>query len=48
MNDAVFCNFNARGNLQDIKGIYVAGDAFIYSVSLMRKLVNDLSVAFLK
>ena len=39
MNDKKYCVFAARGNLEDIKGIYVAGEAYIYSVTLMKKLV---------
>lgn len=38
VNDKKYSKFNARGNLEDIKGIYVAGAAYIYSVALLRKL----------
>ena len=39
MNGKKYCSFAARGNIEDIKGIYVFGDVFTNSVSLMRKLV---------
>lgn len=38
VNDKKYCVFAARGNLEDIKGIYVAGEAYIHSVTLMKKL----------
>jgi hypothetical protein len=40
VNGNKYMKFDARGNLEDIKGIMVKGDAFIYQVKLERKLVN--------
>lgn len=40
MNGKKYMKFDARGNVEDIKGIMVKGDAFIYQVKLERKLVN--------
>ena len=44
MNGKKYCSFAARGNIEDIKGIYVFGDVFTNSVSLMRKLVIIFSL----
>lgn len=41
VNDEMYCMFAARGKLEDIKGIYVTGAAYIYSVNLLRKLVSQ-------
>nr|AJA37899.1 galectin-3 [Littorina littorea] len=37
-NDRKVCKFRARDDIEDIKAINVAGDAYIYEVKLLRKL----------
>lgn len=32
--------FAARGNVEDIKGVNIKGEAFVYEVKLERKLVS--------
>ncbi|KAJ8308698.1 hypothetical protein KUTeg_013572 [Tegillarca granosa] len=38
VNGKKYMKFRARGNVEDIKGVNVKGDAFIYQTKLLRKL----------
>lgn len=40
VNGKKYMKFRARGNVEDIKGVNVKGDAFIYQTKLLRKLVS--------
>lgn len=40
MNGKKCMKFAARGNVEDIKGVNIKGEAYVYEVKLERKLVS--------